>query len=127
MVIRPGVDAVRQSATRRDRLTSYAILMLTLILFVIAHGYQAWMGISAMEFLAPVWAKVIYAVYAIVNSAVTLTQAHIICRTTRFVLFTPLKASFQRLAEFSPREQTLMLFVTLGGQASFITIYLVYQ
>jgi hypothetical protein len=126
-LIRPGVNAVRQSQTRCTRAICYIALMVLLVILVVAHGYQAWMGVSALGFLAPIWAKCVFALYGLVNSAVTLTQVHIICRTTRYVVATPLKAQARRLSEFTITEEVTMFLVTLGGQAAFAVPYLMYQ
>lgn len=127
MSIKSLVFGLYQSTTREERQWSYAKLAGLLVLFILLHGVQMKMGIRALEFDSPIWAKVVSAIYAIANFCVVLTQIHLGYRTTRFFfrgLYPRVKRSY---TEHSGTEVAIMLVVTLGGQIIFLSQYLWYS
>jgi len=123
MAIRPLIFALYSSTKKVERRNSYLLLMSLLIMYILLHGVQMKMGIRALEFESPTWAKVISALYAITNFCVVLTQIQLCYRATRFFmrgLYPRVKRSY---VENSRLEIAIMLAVTLGGQIIFLYIF----
>ena len=126
MSIKPLVFGLYQSTTWEERQWNYAKLAGFLVLFILIHGVQMTIGIRALEFESPVWAKVVSAFYAIANFFAVLTQVYLGYRTTRFFfrdLYPRVKRSY---TEHSGTEVAIMHIVTLGGQIIFFSQYLWY-
>jgi hypothetical protein len=114
------------STSTTARRWNYFFLMALLILFVVLHGVQMKMGIEALYFESPVWAKVISATYAFANFSVALTQAYLIWRVTRFFLRGLYPRMKRRCIEYSGNEVAVMFAVTIAGQIIFVSQYIHY-
>jgi hypothetical protein len=60
-----------------------------LIIMVIGHALQAWMGVEGLKSFAPLYAKGYFALYALANASVTLTQLWLLWHVSRFHLTKP--------------------------------------
>lgn len=123
MSIKPLVFGLYQSTTQEERQWAYAKLAGLLVAFILLHGVQMTMGVEALEFDSPIWAKVVSALYAIVNFCVVLTQLHLGYRTTRFYFKGLYPKTKRGYTEHSGNEVAIMLAVTLGGQIIFLSQY----
>ncbi len=123
MSIKPLVFSLYQSTTRFERKKKYRNLSIFLFLFALLHVVQLNMGIQALHFTSPVWAKVVSFLYAAANFAVVVTQFHLLYRVTRFYF----KGSYPRgkvsYCEHTGTEMLTMLAVTLIGQIIFLSQY----
>ncbi len=127
MSIKPLVFALYQSTTPEERRWNYFKLASFLTLFILLHGVQMQMGITALKFDSPVWAKIVSAFYGVTNFCVVLTQIHLGYRTTRFFLKGLYPRVRRNYTKHSGSEVAIMLAVTLGGQIIFLSQYLWYS
>lgn len=127
MSIKPLVFALYQSTTSIERLKSYISILILLIFFVLLHTVQARMGIQALSFNSPIWAKAISGLYALANIFVVMTQLHLCFRTTRFFFVGLYPRRKRSYAGYSGDEMMTMLVVTLVGQIVFLSLYSLYK
>jgi hypothetical protein len=123
LTIHPVIFGLYQSTTKEERRSSYLQILGLLILFILFHVLQVNMGIKALEFNAPVWVKVVSALYAIANTCIVLTQIYLVFRTTRFYFCAPLPRMMREYAGYSDVQAVTMIAVTLGGQIIFLSLY----
>jgi len=125
--IRPFVFGLYQSTTTAKRRRSYLWLMALLVLLVVAYGAGARMGVRALSFDSPTWAKAISVAYVVVNACIILTQIYLGFRATRFCL----RASYPRVKRsntgYSYAEIAVMFVVTSTGQFMFFLLYFLYN
>ena len=127
MSIRPLVFGLYHSTTAVERRKSYLYILTLLVFFVLLHAVQARMGIQALGFNSPIWAKAISGLYALANVFVVLTQLHLGFRTTRFFFGGLYPRSKRSYVDYSGAEVEIMLAVTIGGQIVFLSLYSIYR
>ena len=123
LAIRPTIFSFYQSVTERERRRNYLWLLLLFVSFVLLHGVQAKMGIEALGFDSPIWAKMVSALYAAANICVIVTQIYLGFRVTRFVFTAPYPRMRRKGNDYSAKQANTMLVVTLGGQVIFLILY----
>lgn len=94
-----------------------------LVLMVIGHTAQAWLGYTAMFFDAPWYAIVYYGLYGFANLSVTLTQVWLLWRVTDFHFTKPV-AETARMS-FRPNKMNIMkaYTFTVVAQVIFMVFY----
>lgn len=125
--IKQLVFGLYQATTPEERRRSYLKLAALLVLFILPHAVQMKMGISALGFNSPIWAKGVSALYALANSCVVLTQIHLGYRTTRFFFWGLYPRAKRSYAKHSGTEVAIIRAVTLGGQIIFLSLYNLYR
>ena len=123
MTIRPFIFTLYHSTTMEERKRSYLRFVVLIIFFVLLHGVQAEMGIRALSFNSPLWAKAISGLYAIANISVVLTQIYLGFKATRFRFCAPLPRAKRKDDGYSSADALIMMAVTLGGQILFLFFY----
>jgi hypothetical protein len=127
MSIRPLVFGLYHSTTAIERRNSYLRILRLLAFFVLLHAVQTEMGIQALGFDSPIYAKAISGLYVLANVLVILTQLHLVFRTTRFFFSGLYPRSKRGYVGYSGAEMAIMLAVTIGGQIVFLSLYILYR
>ncbi len=117
------IFALYFSMDKFERRKKYLMLMILLMTFILGHAVQLNMGIQAMSFRSPVWAKVISFLYAAANFGVVLTQIYLTFRSTVFFFKERYPKRRRSYKECSYGEIFTMLIVTSLGQAVFFMQY----
>lgn len=106
---------------------SYLGVVVLLSYFVYAHTSQAWDGLQVLGFNAPIWAKAIGGLYALVNASVVVAQVSLLIRATRFFWKAPFPRTTRKSPLYTLSEFLLVSAVTIGGQAVFWSVYHSYK
>ncbi len=115
----PLALAMYRSTGLPGRLLYSGLLMGLLSLFILAHAYQAVMGISGLVIEAPIWAKCVFAVYAFGNTCIGMTQANLLLRTVRFWRKNSYRKRETPLVRGKTPAQILRNFLRLIGMIAF--------
>ncbi|HEY1041378.1 MAG TPA: hypothetical protein VGE63_01495 [Candidatus Paceibacterota bacterium] len=115
------------SADCMDRRNRFIPLAFLLIAFVFLHGLQAQLGIKGLGFSAPMAVKILFGLYTLINICVLVAHLYLLVRCTIFFLKKNMYPKVERTRKkSSDKQETLMLMVTVGGQAIFLSCYLTY-
>jgi hypothetical protein len=127
ITIRPLVYRFYQSTTETERGRRYLHLVVIIAFSILLHAVQAKMGIQALNFNAPTWAKAISGIYALTNICVVLTQIYLGFRATIFSFKGLYPRTKRSHPDYTGVQVIVMLAVTLGGQIVFFLIYSSYN
>ncbi len=127
MPIRQFVFDLYRSTTKEERRRKYLSVVILLSVNVLMHGAQAAIGIQALSFKTPLWAKVFMGLYTLTNISVVLAQISLVFRATGFCFRGPYSREKKRYRDvFSTSEIKTMWAVTVGGQIAFVFLYALY-
>jgi hypothetical protein len=127
MSIRPLIFNLYQTTSETERRHTFLCLMGLLVVFIFFHALQARMGIQALKFESPNWAKLIFALYAIINISVVITQIYLCYRAIRFYVLAVFPQRKRGYNDYPAKESIKMVIVTLSGQFIFLSFYFLYQ
>ena len=128
LAIRPFIFSLYQSTTKKERRRRYLSVLILFGFLFCTHVYQAWSGFRVFSFNAPIWAKAIGGLYALVNASVVVAQVSLLIRATRFFWKGAFpRTKYRQCRLFSSSEALTMMVVTLGGQIVFGLTYFAYM
>lgn len=116
------------SPTPTKRAINYLILIVLLAIYIIAHGYQAQLGLEAfLKFNSPPYVLFIFFLYSIINISVVIVQAYLAIRATMYMYKSHnYHISFKPHSFHSNSSTIIALLVTLAGQLIFCAFYFMY-
>ncbi len=123
VVIKPLVFNVYCSRSEGERRENFCFCVVVLGFLILAHGYQAWLGYNALNFDAPIWAKVISAGYLAINASVVVAQIDVLYRVIKYFTKGVYLRGRKSYREYTAEEKRWMMGITLGGQIIFICQY----
>lgn len=127
VAIRQLVFGIVQSTTWEVRKRYYIGFMILLTISIPVHGMQLLLGLIALGFNSPIWARIVSVLYALVNLCVILTQAYLGYRMIRFVsrqLYSQVKRNY---IDYSFDKSLTMTAITLGCQLIFLLQFFLYH
>lgn len=126
IAINPLAHQLWSATTIKSRTASFVQLRALLMLYVLAHTVQAVMGFVSINPDNFILLNLIFVVYAVLNTAVTIAQLHLMYRA--------IKLTFRRLPKYSRSYkgmskslESICILVTLLGQIAFLVAYALTQ
>lgn len=114
---------VYHATSIESRKKEYVEALILLIIMVLGHAWQAWMGVEGLQSIAPLYAKAYFGLYSLANASVTLTQLWLLWRVTRFHLTKPVAKRSRLGFKANPNKVVRAYAFTLAGQAIFMLLY----
>ncbi len=126
-VLRPLALIFYLSTDKKKRMRLYVSLCIVIILFILSHFLQCFLGVQSMYFHSPLWAKCIGVSYVITNAFVIIVQTHLLFRSTIFLCKGKYSEKKRIYKNYSEKEMFLMFVVTLMGQIIFFWQYVCFS
>ena len=124
--IRPATFQFYQSVTKSERWKNYRLFMPFLAILVIGHAIHAVMGVLGLWLHPPIWVKIVFVLYIVVNLSVSLIQAYLMFRATVFLFTGKYPRRQKRYPEYTMNEELTMISITLPLHFFVVVLFLVY-
>ena len=121
------VFEVYEATSIPSREKEYGEALTLLIIMIIGHALQTWLGFSALSLNAPLFAKAYFLLYTLANASVTLTQIWLLWRVTDFHLTRPTAKRHRKSFRSRPRQVAYAYAFTMMGQMIFMVLYLYFK
>jgi len=112
-----------QSETEILRRHNGLALLFVLATFIFGHTLQAVLGIEALGFKSPVWAKIIFGLFTTANLCVAVAQIYLAFRVKHFFFDRPFLQTRKTLSTYSFGESVKMLVITFFCHMIFCSTY----
>jgi hypothetical protein len=117
------VFEVYEATSMAGREKEYSEALTLLIVMIIGHALQTWLGYGALGLQAPLFAKAYFLLYTLANASVTMTQVWLLWRVTDFHLTHPTAKRQRKSFRPRPKQVTYAYTFTLVAQMIFLVLY----